>query len=369
MKTGQKVITLIVGLLFLAACKDEYFPTIKELDKDILVVEGYIDGADETVITLSRVTGMGQEPSAQKYVTGASVNIEDEKGNLFALTYSSNGAYKGRYSFNPNLKYRVKFKTENQKVYASHFVAYKVSPRIDAITYRIDADGARFLVSTHDDSGQSKYYRWKYTETWQFHSYSPTDYQYNRQRKEVVDLTDTLYNCWQSNQSKEIFLNNSANLQKDVMKDIPLAFIAGGSEKLSYIYSLKVKQFVMDSVGYAFFRLLKKNTEETGSIFDPQPGNLKGNIVNLNDPLEMVVGYIGAGNSSEKREFFSIPWNYQPNCSEMILVPNIKDSLDYYFSEGEYWPVGKDVGGWISSLGRCVDCRTRGTNIKPDFWP
>ena len=153
------------------------------------------------------------------------------------------------------------------------------------------------------------------------------------------------------------------------MKDIPLAFIATGSEKLSYIYSLKVKQFVMDSVGYAFFRLLKKNTEETGSIFDPQPGNLKGNIVNLNDPLEMVVGYIGAGNSSEKREFFSIPWNYQPNCSEMILVPNIKDSLDYYFSEGEYWPVGKDVGGWISSLGRCVDCRTRGTNIKPDFWP
>lgn len=369
MKTGQKVITLIVSLLFLAACKDEYFPTIKELDKDILVVEGFIDGADETVISLSMVNGMGQQSSDPKYVTGASVQIEDDKGNMYPLFYSSNGDYKGIYSFNPVLKYRVKIKTENQKEYASQFLPYKVSPPIDAITYRIDPGGARFMVSTHDNSGQSKYYRWKYAETWQYHSSYKTAYKYDEQKKEVVDLEDTIYNCWQSHRSEEIFLNSSANLREDVMKDIPLVFITNGSEKLSYMYSIKIKQFVMDSVGYDFFRLLKKNTEETGSIFDPQPGNLKGNVVNLNDPLEMVVGYIGAGSSAVKREFFTIPWNYRSGCTNLINVPKIKDSLDYYFSGGGFWPVSDNITDWISATTRCVDCRTRGTNIKPDFWP
>jgi hypothetical protein len=369
MKTGQKVITIIFSMLFLAACKDKYLPAIKELEEEILVVEGYIDGADETVITLSRVNGMGQETSGNRYVSEAVVQIEDDNGNVYPLFNTSKGDYKGQYILNANLKYRIKIKTKNQKEYASHFVPYKVSPPIDAITYRIESDGARMMVSTHDNTGQSKYYRWKYVETWQFRSYYMTDFQYSPQRQEVIDIIDSIYNCWQSEESEEILLNNSTNLREDIMKDVPLVFIKNGSEKLSYKYSIKVKQFVMDSVGYAFFRLLKRNTEETGSIFDPQPGNLKGNVENINDPRELVVGYIGAGSSSVKREFFTIPWNYRQDCSELIIVPNRKDSLNHYFAGGGYWPVAEDVGQWIAASLRCVDCRTRGTNVKPDFWP
>lgn len=369
MKTGQKIITLLLSLLFLAACKDEYFPAINELDKDIMVVEGYIDGAEETVITLTRVTGMGQEPTAEKFVTGASVQVEDDKGNLYPLMYTSKGAYTGRYHFNTGLKYRVRIKTQNQKEYASGLVTYKVSPPIDSITYRLEPAGARFLVSTHDNTRQSKYYRWTYSETWQFHSYYSTDFQYDEQKKEVGVLKESIYDCWQSNLSREILLNNSANLREDVMKETPLALVVNGSEKLSLKYSIQVKQYVMDSIGYEFFRLLKRNTEETGSIFDPQPGNLKGNVVNVKDPLEMVVGYIGAGSSAIKREFFSIPWNHPQDCLNLVLVPDIKDSLAYYFSTQGFWPVSMEVAGWSAAYDRCVDCRTRGTNIKPAFWP
>ena len=196
-----------------------------------------------------------------------------------------------------------------------------------------------------------------------------TEFQYDIGNGMVVDLKDSIYNCWQSDASTEILLNNTADLGEDVMKDIPMSFVPNGSEKLSYIYSINVKQYVMDSVGYAFFRLLKRNTEETGSIFDPQPGNLKGNLVNLNDPNEMVVGYIGAGSSTEKREYFTIPWNYRQNCSDVILVPKDRISMDSFFITMGYWPISEDIGIWISAPKICVDCRIRGTNIKPDFWP
>ena len=368
MKTGQTILSLIFGLLFLAGCKDEYFPTLKPLDQDILVVEGYIDGGDETVITLSKVKGMSSDTSTQKYVTGATVEVEDDKGKTYPLYYDANGDYKGTYSFDPAFTYRVKIKTANQKEYVSRFVPFKVSPAIDSITYHIDPDGARFLVNTHDPAGQSIYYRWKYEETWQYRSSFKTGYIYDGDKIEVVDLEEDIYNCWQSHQSREILLNSSANLREDVMKDIPLLFIPNGSEKLSYIYSLNIRQFVMDSVGYNFFRMLKKNTEETGSIFDPQPGNLKGNVLNVNDPDEMVVGYIGAGKSVVKREFFTIPWNFRPGCAVLINVPKMKDSLQYYF-EGGFWPISDNITDWVSATTPCVDCRTRGTNSKPDFWP
>lgn len=357
---------VIFSFLFLAGCKDDYLPLIKELDKDILVVEGYIDGANETIISLSKVNGMGQS-SSNNYITGATVHIEDDTGNMYPLHYSSKGDYKGKYSLNPLVKYRVKFQT-NQKEYASQFVQYKVSPPIDSITYKIEPEGARFMVNTHDNTGQSKYYRWQYEETWQFRSYYRTDFRFDAELENVVDLKVPIYDCWQSDQYGEILLNSSANLGEDVMRDIPLAFIRNGSEKLSYIYSIEVKQYAMDSVGYAFYRLLKRNTEETGSIFDPQPGNLKGNVVNLNDPLEMVVGYIGAGRPSVRRQFFTIPWNFDLGCRELVTVPKIKGSMIYYFLGG-YWPVSENTDEWIGATNNCVDCRTRGTNIKPDFWP
>lgn len=369
MKTGQKIITVIVSLLLFAACKDEYFPVIKELDQDILVVEGYIDGADETVFKLSRVTGVNTDGSGPKYIPDALVQIEDSKGNSFPLASYGNGDYRGRYSLNPSLQYRVKIKTSNQKEYASQFVQYKASPPIDQITYRMEADGARFLVSTHDNTARSRYYLWKYEETWQFKSYYLTEYQYNPVTSTVGELKDQIYTCWRSDYSREILLNSSENQTQDVMKDIPMLLIPNGSEKLSLKYSILIKQYVMDSLGYNYYRQLKKNTEETGGIFDPQPGNLKGNLMNLNDPLEVVVGYIGAGNSSERREFFQIPWHYREDCSTLIEVPNIPDSLAYYFLSGQYWPIHEDATSYVGAYGRCVDCRTRGTNIKPDFWP
>lgn len=375
MRAIFNIIPILALVVFFGSCKDPYVPHIKDLDKEILVVEGYIDGANETNIYISRVRSMGKfDTSFQKFVTNAVVYIEDDRGGQYRLQNRGDGSYAGNYRLNPTARYRLYIQTAGNKQYVSAFVDFKESPVIDSISYRIESQGARFFVSTHDNSNRSKFYRWKYEETWEFHSYYPTEFEYDRELRRVVDLRDSIYSCWQFENSTKILVNSTVNQSRDVMENVPLLLIPNGSQKLSYKYSLKVRQFVMDSLGYDYYRQLKTNTEETGSIFDPQPGNLKGNIQNMNDPDEIVVGYIGAGNSAERREFFTIPWNYRnTQCSETITVPGNRDSMDFYFKLLNYWPILESMDGpvtnWLAAPASCVDCRTAGTNVKPAYWP
>lgn len=375
MKAALRFILIIVIAFVYASCKDPYVPNIKELDKEILVVEGYIDGGDQTIINLSRVKSMGKEDTSfQQNITDAAVVVESEDGNNYSLLNHHNGNYSGYYNLSPNTRYRIRIQLKDGRNYESRFVDYKTSPPIDSLTYKYETDGVRFYVNTHDQSGNTKYFRWKYEETWEFHSVYQSEYMYDSDSEKVVKLNKQIYDCWQHNNSTDIIINNTANLNQNEMKDMPLLFIPNGSYKLSYLYSLYVKQYAMDSVGYNYFRQLKKNTEETGSIFDPQPGNLKGNIFNTVDSTEIVVGYIGAGRTFSTRQFFKIPWNYFEDCAEQISVPNIKDSLKAYLESGGYWPLEPEpnpftVTSWTSARKLCVDCTLRGTNLKPSYWP
>ena len=371
MKTINSILTFLCVIMAFSACKDPYMPELRNVKTNILVVEGYIDGSNGTNILLSKVASLGEtDTSFQKYVSDATINIEDDKGNKFPLSNVGNGSYSANYNLNSSNKYRLMILTADQQKYLSDFVAYKSSPPIN-ISYKIESGGARFYVSTRDYSNQSKFYRWKFTETWQFHTYYKSEFKYDPDQKKVIPNPEQNYYCWQSDYSKEILIHATSNLDQDVINNMPINFITNGSFKLSDIYSINVKQYVMDSLGYNYYQQLKKNTEETGSIFDPQPGKLKGNIRNTTDSSEIVVGYIGAGSSYQLRQFFQIPWNFREDCSETIVVPNNKDSLQLYFGDSGFWPLYRDdkTQGWKASNRICADCLIRGTNYKPSFWP
>jgi hypothetical protein len=119
---------------------------------------------------------------------------------------------------------------------------------------------------------------------------------------------------------------------------------------------------------------MKSNTENVGSIFDPQPNQTKGNIHCLTDSLETVIGYIGAGAAQQSRLFIShadmpVDWNQSHNCTE-YNVPF--DSLTWYYETIGFSPIKYNAppGSTVfSASGSCVDCTLTGTNIKPPFWP
>jgi hypothetical protein len=146
-------------------------------------------------------------------------------------------------------------------------------------------------------------------------------------------------------------------------------------EELGATYSILVEQFAISSASYSFWQLLLQNTEQLGSLFDPQPTQLPGNIHSVSNPNEPVLGYMSAATLQEQRIFIQnaeLPtWGYsaQTGCSLYLVSP---DSFAYYYGIG-YIPVSQNpppAGGYYSSLNTCVDCTLQGgTNVKPSFWP
>ncbi len=383
----QKYLSLktLLGCLcavMLITCKTPYDPTLKSSDTNALVVEGNIDGSVPVIIKLSRSRMLTNgDTASRKYETGAKVRVEDDHQNTYTLYEGGNGIYSSitQLPLNPAYHYRLHIFTSNGQEYASDFVPFKSSPPIDSLGWNLKDGGVQVYVNTHDPDNATTYYRWEYSQTWEFHTFYYSVYQYDPTDISVVPRTIPVQVCWQTDSSTSIFLGSSAKLSGDVIYQMPLPYIPDHDQKLSVLYSILVKQYALDADGYNYWLAMKNNTENVGSIFDPQPNESVGNIHCISNPAELVVGYVSAGNSVEKRIFISnssLPsdWNQYSNCIEKT-VPNIKDSLRIYFGEEGYVPIADGYPptvpptSYTASSAECVDCTLHGTLVKPTFWP
>ena len=365
----------------LAHCKTPYDAPVKATQSNFLVVEGFIDGAAPTTIKLSRTRILSSADTAISHKElNANVFIEDNHQNIYALAEAGNGIYSNpdTLKLNASNQYRLHILTSNGKEYFSAFVPFKPSPLIDTIGWKFKDGGVQTYINTHDPNKATLYYRWEYNETWEFHSYWDSYLKYDGPTNSVIPRTEQAHICWNSTNSNIILLGSSAKLSNDVINEMPLVYIEPHGQRLSVLYSIRVKQYALDVTGYKFWQAMKNNTENVGSIFDPQPNQTPGNIHCTTDSSEVIVGYIGAGNSIEKRVFISnslmpVTWNFPQYCPTQV-VPDNADSLLHYFGFGGFSPIseGPSTGGnasYLASTNECVDCTLSGTNIKPDFWP
>lgn len=370
-----------MSVVFFAACKTPYDPPLKTSKTNFLVVEGFIDGAAITQIKLSRSRALSAGDTARKkFETKARVFVEDDHQSSQLLTEQGNGVYVSSFilALDPSRKYRVHIYTSDTKEYVSDFVQFKKSPAIDNIGWTIKDNGVQVYVNTHDASNTTKYYRWEYDETWEFHTAYTSLLQYDAANNNVVGRIGQVHVCWQTDSYNKILLGSSAKLTNDVIEQAPISYIEPHDQKLSVLYSINLKQFAVDVAGYNYWEAIKKNTEGIGSIFDSQPNQTVGNLHSVSDSLDFVIGYIGAGASFTKRVFISnsaLPagWNLFPFC-EMFSVPNNKDSLRNFFTGFSYIPLDSFYDDhnklrYNASSAMCSDCTISGTNIKPVYWP
>lgn len=371
----RKCLLAGISMLFLANCKVPYDPPIKSSANNYLVVEGYMNGNGPTNIKISHTRNITSADTAARISeTGAHVELQDQANNSYPLSEAGNGNYTGNFFLYSGNSYRLHIKTTSNKEYVSDFVPFKQSPPIDQVGWNLKDGGVQIFVNTHDSQNKTNFYRWNYQETWEFHSQYYSMLKYNAPETTVVARTTSVYQCWGSQNSTNILLGSSAKLKEDVIHAAPILYIPNHDKRISVLYSILITQYALDSSGYNYWNAMKGNTENVGSIFDPQPNLTRGNIQCISDPSETVIGYIGAGNMVQQRLFIQnseLPagWNLFPNCLEHT-VPNIKDSLLFYFSNNSFIPYSQDfTGGYLSASGRCVDCTLTGSPVKPTFWP
>jgi hypothetical protein len=270
--------------------------------------------------------------------------------------------------------------TRDGKQYESAFVTMRKTPQLDSVTYKYEErpsagmNGMQIYVNTHDPSNNTNYYRWDWEETWVF--YTPFNSVIYWDEGQILPRNERINICWKSGKSTAINIASSNNLNVDRISDHPLLYVSTASDRLQTRYSVLVKQYGLSEESYNYWKELKNVTENLGTLFDPQPSIVKGNVYNINNDEELVLGYFDATTVSEERIFIkrnelplaNIP-NYYAQCIDSLVSYNqIPEMIRNQWLLVE--ETINDFGGteYVMSTEYCIDCTLYGTNEEPDFW-
>ncbi len=370
----------IVSIAIGTGCKKPYNPPAINVNNRFLVIDGtVISSADSpSVITLSRTVRL-TDTTASSPEAGATVSVESNTGQIFSFNETSNGMYKSNpLLLNASNQYRLNITTSLGDKYASDFVEVKQTSPIDSITWQQQND-VMIYANTHDPSNNTKYYRWDFTETWQYRA--PLESELGVENGLIYYVSDRpanqKYNCWSTDSSTDILLGSSIALSQDVISMAPIVTVLQNSVKLNVRYSILVKQYALTDKAYQYFQILKKNTENLGSIFDAQPTQLTGNIHSVKNPSEVVIGYFTASSLQQKRIFIDSSqvsnWHYVypgQECNLITIEQNPVNFLLYSYPDQQYsaYYFSGTTGLAIDKVS-CLDCTLQGgTNQKPSYW-
>ena len=379
----------LCSFLILCGCITEY--EAKDIDKmaDILVVDGIISD-NETVITLKRSMNLTGELdySFSDYVNHARVYVECDDGTQWSADndYGYNGQYTVRLGqLNPDRKYRLKIEIDEvdgdciydpwsrsscpNKTYEYCSVySYPIrTPEIDSIFWlkRGREQPVMIHVATHSLNNEILYYRWSYKEDWEI----------------VSDRSLEPYPvyCWNKASSNGLLIGSAEKTVFGRLTD-KLTEFPPYDRRLSHLYRIVVNQNAISKRAYDYFANIRRNAENTGSIFAPIPSELRGNITCTTDLKRPVIGYIDVSSATQKTRYIlrqDYPYLYeQPRydcnaltkekvCEELGISPEFCDTYDI----PEDWVVYSyfPVISYIKI--KCVDCTFYGTTQKPEDWP
>lgn len=364
--------------MLFTACIEEFEPEVTKYE-NLLVVDGMITNEPGPYLVKLSRSYPYDEYNAQP-VRGAMVQLIDEDGNTESLSENSPGKYytavNGMKGI-PGKSYKIYILTASGDEYESDFEKLKSVPPIDSVFWVIETNqkgnigknvsGLQFYVNTHDPQNKTKYYRYEWKETWEI-----------RVPYIKPEWPDRI-TCWKNSSFKNIVITNSEGLKEDKIANFPVFFVPEGGDRFYIKYSLLMTQFSLTQNAYKYLDQLEKYNENMGTLFDPVPTAVKGNVVDMNDESIPVLGFFMASGITTKRIFVKrdeIPRNLNmlsgfEHCRIFPLYN--EDELNAYLRNGYIFlyfdtdMTGNDFLALSNHL-ECADCTVNGSKQKPDFW-
>lgn len=382
---------LMICLVF-AACVEEYkIPESRTTAYDAeLVIQGRILAGDKSIIYITQTQPLNSKEEPES-VLNAQVTIIGQNGyesELAEFDIEQNCYTIDTQELPSNTLYAVQVKIEGE-IYQSEFQSIQYTPEIDEVSYKEKTDGITIHITTYGDEKASRFYMWTYEEDWEFHAdinmlalsgiplYSDKFYQFENR------YDNPYYYCWIHNSSKNIHLYSTLELQENTAKNVELLQIPIDDIRISYIYSILVKQWGLSENAYNYYRTIELYSEESAGLFTPIPTDVLGNVSCISNPEKRVRGYVLASQTTTKRIFI-----YESNFKELTSeystctiqyppvppTPGWTNSWDYQmrtYGAVIYTKYGKINMDAVKYSKDCVDCRTVGgaTKKRPDFWP
>jgi len=132
---------------------------------------------------------------------------------------------------------------------------------------------------------------------------------------------------------------DGAIIQEPILK-LPM------DSRFNILYLFNVSQFTISSREHEYWSRIQQLINVEGTLFDPPPGVLRGNLFNVSDPDDNIQGYFSVARQSFERRFVNIAEKGFFADTDCQSRPNANNPE------------------------KCVDCTTinRSTLVKPDYW-
>lgn len=373
--------------------EDESESTIEKL----LVVEATITNElKQHDVFLS--SGNSFESEGIQFVQNAEVSISDNLGNIINFSEIAPGHYQSQIAFQAvsDVEYQL-FITSGGKNYEAAPTSLPDSATIEnikaeRITTDLNAEGVAIYIDANFDDIGTPFLRYQYEETYKIIAplWSPFDMIVTDPNPpfafDLIPREQEERVCYGTRVSNDIIQSEGFDVSGNTLNNVLVRFISRDDFIISHRYSILVKQFVQSPDAFAFYQTLNDFSSDESVFTDIQPGFIQGNILNMADSSEKVIGFFEVANVSETRMFFNyedlfpdedLP-PYAITCSFLSAPPTITPAntspLKDIIESGDFVYV-RDTNGTVEDGGpyfvarrACGDCTALGSNVVPEFW-
>jgi uncharacterized protein DUF4249 len=287
-----------------------------------LVVDGFITNVEkEHLVRLSYSSGFNEAGiNVPDRIDNAFVQIIDNTGNRIQLIYRELGDYyTPLFKAEPGRSYKIEVQVDGAS-YESNFqqlpeytestkIRYEPSQRQVLSSTKLNIKNQRGIgiyVEIDKVNDQQVYYQWL-QENW--HVFVAP---------EAIEGSDF--------PNRVCYVRDFYRPQTDLYTSLPNGTSNNIELELDFIeptnyqyhdYAVKVYQLIMNQDAYNYWNAIKVAYEGTGSLFDPAPYPIKGNIESEDD--KGALGFFGAHNESSAAIFYNnceLPLNYRRQLYE-----------------------------------------------------
>ncbi len=359
---------LLVFLFLITAtcCVKEYSVPGMRYD-DVIVIDGMLNDNHTATVKISRTFNTIQKNP--EVVSGAEVYITDSDGKVLKLSEDQKDA--GTYRADPaeidvqaGKSYQLTVK-ENGNTYQTGQERMHAVPTIEDLSfeYANDSTGVWILATATGSDDETRYFSWEYDETWKIRT------PYVSQR--FINYTE----CYPTQKSQGVYISTTESLTANKLVDNRVYFIDFMTDRLSFRYSTLLQLQSISRDTYLYLDHVKKINLSNGSLFDPIPSSLNGNVF-CNDKSVPVLGNFQVSAVSQKRMYV--------DYSELNPDENIYWASDYceilLISLVDFVKKEDAISkGWVvidtprelrlSNHLNCFNCNASGaSNISPQWW-
>jgi Domain of unknown function (DUF4249) len=287
-----------IGYFFLLAilamsCLDEIkLPQPTRIER--IVVEGGIsDVASANFLRLSYTDGVGG-PKRVLPTSGVYVEIQNTKGEKTVMRADPLGTglftpERGSFLGKPGEDYNLYIKISDGREYKSASQEMPNAVKIKQLNYLATEKprvGYAISADIEDPKNSENYYRWK-----------AESFSIRKSTGVPVSFSICCTTCWVKDISEEINMLSDINFNGNTIKNHPVFFSQyyGAS-----MHKVKIRQYGITKDAFQYYTKLRAQLSRTGSIFDPLPATVRGNIVNVKDSDDTALGFFEVSTVSTK---------------------------------------------------------------------